>query len=119
MINSQAETNRRRETRYRTLTGQRMNWHPADTIGAYRKGWVLDISQSGLGMMVEDDKVPEIGDEILVKVQASADPLSYEVVRIDNESSRIAVIGCERVYGRVTRLDLPHSEPTDHMSRAA
>lgn len=117
MINQAPKMNRRRETRFRTLTGQRMNWQGSNTLASFRKGWVLDVSQSGLGLMVEDDKLPQVGDEIRVKIKPASAPLAYEVVRIQNEKSRIAVVGCERVYGRTARLDLP--KPAWQMSRAA
>lgn len=117
MINAAQHINRRRETRYRTLTGQRMDWQRSTSTNSFRKGWVLDVSHSGLGLMMEDDKLPEIGDEIRVKIKPASPPLAYEVVRIQNEKSRIAVVGCERVYGRTARLDLPR--PAWQMSRAA
>lgn len=113
----QPYSNRRRESRYRTLTGQRMSWTPPMSLGRQRKGWVLDVSKSGIALMLERDSMPRLGDVIDVRVQPTADPVAYEVVRIQHGQQRIAVVGCERVYGKPAELDLP--APAWAASRAA
>ena len=109
--------NRRKESRYRTLTGQRMSWTPAMSVGRQRKGWVLDVSKSGMALMIERESLPHLGDVIGIRIRASADPVSYEVVRIQPGHQKIVVVGCERVYGKPSELDLP--EPAWAMPRAA
>ena len=122
MISTARKSNRRTEPRHRLLTGQRMSWHTSNDLDRQRQAWVLDVSQSGLGLMIEDGEAPQVGDEIRVKLRAEAPDVAYEVVRLQNERSRIVVIGCERVYGRSSRLNLPlwSSPPAERrLARAA
>lgn len=109
--------NRRRESRYRTLTGQRMSWTPPVSLGRQHKGWVLDVSKSGMALTLERQTMPRIGDVIDVRIQPTADPIAYEVVRIQHGQQKIAVVGCQRVYGKTAELDLP--APAWAASRAA
>lgn len=109
--------NRREEPRYRTLAGQRMTWAKERSLGANRKGWLLDISKNGLGLMIERDKLPQVGEQIDVKLKPTADPLSYEVTRIQDGDQKIVVVGCKRMFGRAAALDMP--EPAWSMSNAA
>lgn len=109
--------NRRRESRYRTLAGQRMSWTPPMSVGRQRKGWVLDVSKSGMALMLERETLPRLGDVIDVSIDATADPVAYEIVRIQHGQQKIVVVGCERVYGKTADLDLP--APAWAASRAA
>lgn len=109
--------NRRCESRYRTLTGQQMSWINHFSVGAFRKGWLMDVSKSGLGIMVERERLPKLGESIDVRLKPASDPISYEVIRIQDGNSKIVVVGCERVDGRPAEIDLP--EPAWAMPRAA
>lgn len=117
MVQAASNTNRRKESRYRTLTGQRMSWSGQMSVGASRKGWVLDVSRSGMAMMVERQALPALGDVIGVQVRPAADPVSYKVVRVQNGAQKIVVVGCEKIYGKTADLDLP--EPAWARSAAA
>ncbi|MEO1236857.1 MAG: PilZ domain-containing protein [Planctomycetota bacterium] len=110
--------NRRKESRYRTLTGQQMSWNRPGTAGHRRKGWVLDVSRSGMGLMMEDADMPEVGEVIGIKLRPASEPVSYEVVRIQDGNQRIRVVGCERIYGRTTDLDLPMPKPAWKQARS-
>jgi hypothetical protein len=100
-------SNRRCESRYRLLTGQQVAWSSAIGTAGRRKGWVLDVSRSGLGVMMESNQLPNLGEEIKVRLKGSSEPVSYEVVRVQDNRCRIATVGCARVYGRTARLDAP------------
>lgn len=100
-------SNRRRESRYRTLTGQPMSWTPPMSLGRQRKGWVLDVSKSGMALMLERETLPRLGDVIDVSIDPAAEPVAYEIVRIQHGQQKIAVVGCQRVYGKTAELDLP------------
>ncbi|MEM8739195.1 MAG: PilZ domain-containing protein [Planctomycetota bacterium] len=102
-----SELDRRRENRYRSLTGQKMSWSRLGYVGPRQKGWVMDISKSGIGLMIEQDQLPEVGEVLGVRLRPASDPLSYEVVRVQSGDHRITVVGCERVYGRTADLNFP------------
>ncbi|MEM9882541.1 MAG: PilZ domain-containing protein [Planctomycetota bacterium] len=100
-------SNRRRESRYRTLTGQRVSWAPSMSIGGQRKGWVLDVSHNGMGVMMERRGLPQVGETLAVRLRPSAEPVTYEVVRVQPGDQKIVVVGLERVYGKPSGVDLP------------
>lgn len=107
MVQSSAHANRRKESRYRTLTGQRMSWSRETAVGSNRKGWVLDVSRSGMALMIERQALPALGDVIGVQVRPTSDPVAYTVVRVQNGTQKIAVVGCEKVYGKTAELNPP------------
>ena len=102
---NQAAQNRRLETRYRSLTGQLVSWQPEDGSGADRKAWILDISRQGIGLMMERQNLPAIGEVIGLRLRPDSRPIHYEVLHIQPGANRIVSMGCQRLFGRVSRID--------------
>jgi hypothetical protein len=67
----------------------------------------MDVSRSGLGLLVERTDLPRRGDTLNVRLQPGQDPVCYEVVRVPPGASRLHLVGCQRMVGRSAQIDLP------------
>ena len=110
MSDPRRRANRREEPRFHGLTGQRMSWTSQGARSARHDGWILDVSRSGVGLMLDHDEMPAVGECISVRLRPHFEPVSYEVVRQQPGDQRLTVVGCRRVYGRVAKLTLPRRE---------
>lgn len=99
--------NRRKETRFRSMAGSRMAWHSEEGRRARRKGWTLDQSASGFGFLVEKPRIPHAGEMIRVHDHNQPDAQLYEVVRIAELPGKLAVVGCEKVFGTSATIKMP------------
>ncbi len=99
--------NRRKETRFRNLTGTRLAWNNESGARARRKGWTLDDSGNGLGFLAEKPRLPQPGQTIRVRRRPDQPDQLYEVVRIVTLPGKLGVVGCERLYGKEAELALP------------
>lgn len=103
-----SQTDRRNESRFKTVAGQRLQWSNQSSWNhASRAGWFMDVSRSGVGLLVERAELPRLGDLLDVRIRTDADPVCYEVVRVQQGQQRLAIVGCQRMYGRTANLDLP------------
>jgi hypothetical protein len=107
--------NRRKEIRFRSRAGSRFAWHTDTGRRARRKGWTLDESAHGLGFLIEKPRLPGVGQRIIVHVRGDLESEQYEVRRVVPLAGKLAVVGCERVFGHPTVV----AKPPPHRLRAA
>ena len=111
-------SNRRGETRYRTLTGQLVMWRPEQGAGFDFKAWVHDISEGGVGLMVERSQLPAVGERISLRLRPASRPVQYEVLNIQPGAHHVVSIGCQRVGVGQTEVGTPAS-PLASVGQAA
>ena len=74
--------------------------------GQWQRGWLIDVSTSGVSLFVPQEALPETGQEIEVRFLHNKRPLPYSVVRV--EPSR-GIIGC-----RIVSVENRRSEPREY-----
>ena len=67
------------------------SWWRLSRTGPWRRGWLVDVSVSGVSLSIPQGALPEAGQEIEVCFLRNRRPLPYRVVRVE---SRQGVIGC-------------------------
>jgi hypothetical protein len=68
-----------------------ISWWRRSRTGPWQRGWLIDVSTSGVSLLVAQGVLPEVGQEIEVCFLRNSRPLPYRVVRVE---SRQGVIGC-------------------------
>jgi hypothetical protein len=89
--------NRRAEARHYCF-GHRLAWRKDAGEYRRRKGWMNDVSPSGMSFLVEAGRQPHVGDAIEVSQPESGGRL-YHVVRVHPLEGKLALIGCRRDPG--------------------
>jgi hypothetical protein len=82
------------------------SWWRVTRTGPWRRGWLIDVSVSGVSLSIPQGALPEVGQEIEVCFFRNRRPLPYHVVRVE---SRQGAIGC-----RVASVENRRGEPRDY-----
>lgn len=94
MTERRLRQNRRGEPRYCVGRGQLLVWKPDGKGRRGRKGWLHDLSSSGISFIIEGPRKPEVGDNIIVGTGAGSDLVRCRVVHSVKQDSRISMVGC-------------------------
>ena len=89
--------------RYR---GVPFSWWRMSRTGPWQRGGLIDVSASGVSLLVQQGELPETGRRIEVRFLRNRRPLPCRVVRV--EPSR-GVIGC-----RIASVENRRDEPRDY-----
>jgi len=73
--------------RYRRAS---ISWRPRQT-GPWQRGWLIDVSTSGVSLSVPPGALPEVGQKIDVRFLLDKHPVPYRVARVDTDQG---VVGC-------------------------
>jgi hypothetical protein len=93
----------RRESARRPYIGPRMiYWKPIEFGHPKSRGWMNDVSASGMSFVTNVRNRPKVGDEVEVIHAADGDTLVCRVVRIQFLESALARVGCQ-----ISIADLP------------
>lgn len=107
MAGSRLYENRRRESRYYFDSGTPIAWRP-DRPGRRRaKGWLNDVSDSGLSFLAAQQRRPKIGETVCVHDHRGGPPLLCRVVRLTGGPGEWVVVGCARDQGQACDADCP------------
>lgn len=90
-MNRSTKQNRRRATRYYFASGKQIRWRLDDPGCRSRKGWLSNVSKSGIAFMVDGGRKPEIGDDVVISCGGTAME-TYHVVRIVEHERDIVTI---------------------------
>jgi len=85
---------RREEARVHCC-GERLLWK-GERGKRSRKGWLNDVSASGVSFLIEQRRIPNAGESVEIRTGSRSVPTAYRVVRITPEGSDLALVACER-----------------------
>ncbi len=107
-----AVENRRVESRYFFDSGTPIAWRP-DHPGRRRcKGWLNDVSDSGLSFITQKSRKPRIGDTVCVHDRRGGPPQLCRVVRTIPRAEGLVLVGCAKDQGMPCPTDCPmHGSP--------
>jgi len=85
----------RRESLRARCCGERLRWR-AEGARRAQRGWLNDVSISGLSFLIERDREPHAGEIVEVITDPRADAIECTVIRVTGEGSDLSLVACER-----------------------
>ena len=85
-----------------------ISWR-TDRTAPWCSGWLIDVSTSGLGLIIPQGELPAVGQEIEVLFRCDKRPIPYRVVRAE---PRQGFLGC-----RIASVSNRRGEPRDCYTR--
>ncbi len=101
MHEARASHNRRRESRYYAERGALVAWRQDGRGARRRKGWLNEISDSGMSFLVNTPREPHRGEDLMVDRKRGGGFMLFHVVHTTALEGGLSLVGC--------RLDM--SEP--------
>ncbi len=90
-----SEWNRREEHRHDRF-GRLMGWRLENSRRKRRKGWMSDVSPSGLSFLVGTPCRPKLGEDLEVHAEADGARGLYHVVRLRPLEGNLTLVGCRK-----------------------
>lgn len=110
--------NRRTEPRYYVRSGEPLRWRLDAPGGRRRKGWVDDVSKSGIALLTEGAR-PEVGQAIQVFSDQAWDGGLYKVTRVQPVDGRLVRIAARLDSGRPSQRRRPSPSKDQSAQRPA
>ena len=89
-------TNRRRELRFGLNTGAPLRWQDTACDAQAQDGWIKDLSESGLAMLVARDAAPNAGRSIEVQYTTRSELGVYQILRVESVNEQTSLVACRR-----------------------
>lgn len=117
------QSNRRSEVRFAFNTGAPLRWQAMACDDRGQDGWLKDLSESGLAMLVTRDHAPRAGQSIEVQYATHSELGVYHILRVDPVNEQVSLVACRRESesrpwdigpggGLTTHVDAPRDRDT-------
>ncbi|HMO26131.1 MAG TPA: PilZ domain-containing protein [Tepidisphaeraceae bacterium] len=84
---------RRQSPRVRCTEKQAVSWKPG-WLGIRKQGWLYDLSDEGMSLLVASQDAPRIGAEMKITRESDGSHVSAQVVRIQPAGTGRVLVGC-------------------------